>query len=67
MNVPFWCFDAVETPDPIPNSAVKRSSGDDTLRGKVARRQNGTFITQNPARNGGILRGWQSMAGFLVN
>ena len=54
MNVPFWCFDAVETPDSIPNSAVKRGSGDDTLLGKVARRQDGAFINKNPPEMAGF-------------
>ena len=35
FNVKFWWFDAVVTPDNIPNSEVKHCSSDDTLwRGK---------------------------------
>ena len=41
FNAKFWWFDAVVTPDNIPNSEVKHCSSDDTLlEGKVASRQN---------------------------
>ena len=44
LKVWFWWFDAVVTPVPIPNTEVKRCSGDDSPIGaKVASRQNQVF------------------------
>ena len=34
-----WWFNAVVTPGPIPNPAVKHRSGDGTRKGRVASRQ----------------------------
>ena len=31
LNFLFWWLDAMKTPVPIPNTEVKRGSGDDTL------------------------------------
>lgn len=45
MNARFWCFVGGETPVPIPNTEVKLARADDTLRGKVGRRQDRAFIT----------------------
>ena len=46
----FWCLDARVTPVLIPNTEVKPCSADDTLTGKVGRRQNrvlnGFFVIQ---------------------
>ncbi len=42
-SVLFWWFNAVVTPDLIPNSAVKHRSGDGTGNGRVASRQNRVF------------------------
>ena len=36
----FWCFNVGVTPVLIPNTEVKPNSADDTLTGKVGRRQN---------------------------
>lgn len=52
MNVPFWCFVGGETPVSIPNTEVKPTRADDTLRGKVGRRQDGAFIAKHPAKAG---------------
>ena len=44
LKIWFWWFDAVATPVPIPNTEVKRCSGDDSPIGaKVASRQNQVF------------------------
>ena len=44
LNLVFWWFGAVAPPVLIPNTAVKRSSGDDSLyEAKVACRQNRGF------------------------
>jgi hypothetical protein len=44
LKVWFWWFDAVVTPVPIPNTEVKRCSGDDSPNwAKVASRQNQVF------------------------
>lgn len=50
MNALFWCFVGGETPVPISNTAVKPARADDTLRGKVGRRQYRAFITKNRAQ-----------------
>ncbi len=34
LNILFWWLDGEVTPDPIPNSAVKLASGDDTPCGE---------------------------------
>ena len=47
MSVLFWWFNAMVTPDPIPNSAVKHRSGDGTRKGRVARRQNKVLDLKN--------------------
>ena len=43
LNAWFWWLGAMAQPVPIPNTEVKRGSGDDTLLGKVASRQNQAF------------------------
>lgn len=50
LNLPFWWLDAVVTPLPIPNRAVKHRSTDDTLmEGKVGSRQNEGFNSHHTA------------------